>query len=553
MLVVPASLLANWRAEIARFTPSLTFLIVHPSEGEDPGSQLDSTALAEADLVITTYGMLVRLDKLRLREWDLAILDEAQAIKNSETRQTRVVKELKAQGRFALTGTPVENRASDLWSIFDFLNPGLLGSATEFRKFIRAREAAEQVDYTPLRTITRPYILRRLKTDKRVIADLPDKTEVRAWCSLTKTQASLYQQAVASLAEGLENAEGIQRRGLVLSFIMRFKQICNHPSQWLNDGAYARYDYRPYVSVAERLRQGQRELAKLVKKGLVAQPIKIEGRTIASSFWGKAWCDNLESYMDYANRLPRGRTYVRNGSVVHLEVKPGAITALVCGSEVYKVNVQIVAASTSKWKTLCQLCAGGIGSLVELLQGRLSHQVMDIITRKDTGLFPSPREIKMSCSCPDWAGMCKHIAAVLYGVGARLDQNPHLLFVLRSVNHEDLITQASAVTDLATKAAGGVAELAEADISQVFGIELDDRPAPAPDNPPPAPDPITPPPPKRARRPAADKPGKVVPKPRKSQSQRRMSPEARARIAAAQKARWARAKQNKKSGSRPGA
>src|SRR5689334_16309791 len=183
--------------------------------------------------------MVTRLDAFRRQEWNLVILDEAQAIKNAESRLTRAVKELKSRGRFALTGTPVENRASDLWSIFDFLNPGLLGSATAFRKFIRARESAEHVDYGPLRGVTRPYILRRLKTDKRVIADLPEKTEVRAWCALTKVQAALYQKAVSELAEKLENADGIQRKGLVLAFIMRFKQICNHPSHWLSDGAYA--------------------------------------------------------------------------------------------------------------------------------------------------------------------------------------------------------------------------------------------------------------------------------------------------------------------------
>ena len=239
LLVVPASLLGNWRSEIGRFTPSLTSVVAHPSESGDLKAFFESRAFREADLVMTTYGMLARLEEVRRRKWDLVILDEAQAIKNSETRQTRAVKELKAAGRFALTGTPVENRAGDLWSIFDFLNPGLLGSASGFSKFIRAAETAERVDYGPLRAVTRPYILRRLKTDKRVIADLPDKTEVRAWCSLTKAQAALYQKAVAELEEALEEADGIQRKGLVLSFIMRFKQICNHPSQWLNDGGYA--------------------------------------------------------------------------------------------------------------------------------------------------------------------------------------------------------------------------------------------------------------------------------------------------------------------------
>ncbi|MCL5097502.1 MAG: DEAD/DEAH box helicase, partial [Candidatus Omnitrophica bacterium] len=265
LLVVPASLLANWRAEIERFTPSIRFAIVHPSESDNLDALLNSTVCRRADLVITTYGMLARLDKLRRREWNLAILDEAQAIKNSSTRQARAVKEIKASSRFALTGTPVENRPSDLWSIFDFLNPGLLGSAGVFNKFIRARESGGHPDYGPLRVITRPYILRRLKTDKRVIADLPEKTEVRAFCSLTKIQAALYQKAVTDLADGLKSADGIQRKGLVLAFIMRFKQICNHPSQWLNDGAYAPEASGKFA----RLRELAEEIADRQEKVLV--------------------------------------------------------------------------------------------------------------------------------------------------------------------------------------------------------------------------------------------------------------------------------------------
>jgi non-specific serine/threonine protein kinase len=265
LLVVPASLLANWRAEIERFTPALSFVIVHPSEGEEPKASLNSPAAQRADLVITTYGMLARIEGLRQREWNVAILDEAQAIKNSGTRQARAVKELKAQARFALTGTPVENRAGDLWSIFDFLNPGLLGSASAFSKFIRGRGEAGQPDFGPLRALTRPYILRRLKTDKRVITDLPDKTEVRAWCSLTKAQAALYQKAVSELAEALETADGIQRKGLVLAFIMRFKQICNHPSQWLGDGDYAPEGSGKFA----RLRELAEEIAERQEKALV--------------------------------------------------------------------------------------------------------------------------------------------------------------------------------------------------------------------------------------------------------------------------------------------
>lgn len=265
LLVAPASLLANWRAEIDRFTPTLSYLIVHPSEAENPAALLEASKDREVDLAITTYGMVARLAGLRERVWNLAIIDEAQAIKNAGTRQARAVKELKATARFALTGTPVENRAGDLWSIFDFLNPGLLGSASAFAKFLRARDSSDRPDYAPLRSLTRPYILRRLKTDKRIIADLPDKTEVRAWCSLTKTQAVLYQKAVVELAEGLEGVDGIQRRGLVLAFIMRFKQICNHPSQWLGDGGYAPEASGKFA----RLRELAEEIAERQEKALV--------------------------------------------------------------------------------------------------------------------------------------------------------------------------------------------------------------------------------------------------------------------------------------------
>jgi uncharacterized Zn finger protein len=246
------------------------------------------------------------------------------------------------------------------------------------------------------------------------------------------------------------------------------------------------YGFRPYVSVAERRRKAAKAMAKLAKNGKPIRPVQIEGRTIARSFWGKAWCDNLESYMDYANRLPRGRTYVRNGSVVHLDIRSGEIEATVSGSELYKVNISIAPAAKAKWKRLCHECSGAIGSLVELLRGRFSDHVMGIITRKETGLFPAPTEIELKCSCPDWATMCKHVAAVLYGVGARLDQSPELLFTLRSVNHEELITQAATASDLAGKTTSAGPELAESEIGAVFGIELDPQtattatPAPAP-------------------------------------------------------------------------
>ncbi len=242
LLVAPASLLDNWASEIERFTPGLRALVAHPSAL--PAAELKAmpeARLAEVDLVITSYGTVLRLPWLTDFSWRVVVLDEAQAIKNPDSKQTRAVKKLRAGSRIALTGTPVENRVSDLWSIFDFVNPGLLGSAKEFTGFMK-RIATQPDGFRPLRELVRPYILRRLKTDKTVIADLPDKTELKVWCPLSRPQAALYEQSVKDLAGQLRVADGIKRRGLVLSFLMRFKQICNHPSQWLGDGVWNESD-----------------------------------------------------------------------------------------------------------------------------------------------------------------------------------------------------------------------------------------------------------------------------------------------------------------------
>jgi uncharacterized Zn finger protein len=234
------------------------------------------------------------------------------------------------------------------------------------------------------------------------------------------------------------------------------------------------FQFRPYVPVAQRRAQAAREVAKRVKKGQSVSPVVIEGRTIAKTFWGKAWCDNLESYSDYENRLPRGRTYVRNGSVVDLQIHPGKVTATVSGSELYDVGINITPLPDAQWRSIKSRCAGQIGSLVELLQGKLSKGVIEIVTAQNGGLFPKPSEIKMSCSCPDWAGMCKHVAAVMYGVGARLDHQPELFFRLRNVDHVELIEEAMsrAGEKTAGKKAAGKKKLAEADVAGVFGIEL---------------------------------------------------------------------------------
>jgi uncharacterized Zn finger protein len=237
------------------------------------------------------------------------------------------------------------------------------------------------------------------------------------------------------------------------------------------------YGWRPYVSVAQRRANVLRHVDKLRKKGQTISPVEIDGRTIARTFWGKAWCENLESYSDFANRLPRGRTYVRNGSVVHLEIAPGKITALVSGSEVYHVTIQIKRLQAPRWQTLKRRCAGRISSVLELLQGRFDRGVMEVITARDEGLFPAPKEIELDCSCPDWADMCKHVAAVLYGVGARLDHAPELLFQLRQVDHLELIQEAVSAQSLTPAAAAGRKTLAETELADVFGIDLAKTPA----------------------------------------------------------------------------
>lgn len=255
LLILPASLIANWKSEIERFAPSLNAKFVHPSQTskeEQKQWQADpDTAFAKTDLVITTYGMLLRQKWLKDIAWRLVILDEAQAIKNPSARQTQSVKKLSTEARIALTGTPVENRLADLWSLFDFLCPGLLGSRTRFKQFVKSLNDRQHDRYAPLRRLVQPYILRRLKTDKHIIADLPEKTELKAYCGLTKSQAALYAKLVAELEEALEKKEGIERRGLVLAYLMRFKQVCNHPSQLLGDGKFATKDSGKFARLAE--------------------------------------------------------------------------------------------------------------------------------------------------------------------------------------------------------------------------------------------------------------------------------------------------------------
>ncbi len=239
-------------------------------------------------------------------------------------------------------------------------------------------------------------------------------------------------------------------------------------------------DFRPYVSVAERRRRAAREMQKRAKGGLRAEPVAVQGRAIARTFWGKAWCDHLERYCDFENRLPRGRTYVRNGSVLHLAIEPRRIHAFVQGSETYEVRVDVAALARPRWQKIVGACTGQIDSLVELLKGTLSDGVMKVVTDPRAGLFPAPEQIEMRCSCPDWATMCKHVAAVLYGIGARLDSSPELLFVLRGVDHLELLeVKATPSRGARASAESGRKRIAENELGSVFGIEIDAGGAPA--------------------------------------------------------------------------
>ncbi len=304
ILVAPASLLANWAAEVERFAPTLRIFLAHPSSVSAADLKaMTPKSLTDVDLVITSYGALLRYDWLTSMRWQVAVIDEAQTIKNPGAKQTRAVKKLTAQTRVALTGTPVENRLSDLWSIFDFTHPGLLGSGQAFGKY--ARRLSEAGSFGPLRELVRPYILRRLKTDRSVIADLPDKTELKAFCFLSPKQAALYGQAVEELAEALDAAEGISRKGVVLAFLMRFKQICNHPSQWLGNGSWAEADSGKFA----RLRELAEVIAAKQEKVLVFTQFREATQPIAAFLGGVFGREGL--VLHGGTPVPRRKELVR--------------------------------------------------------------------------------------------------------------------------------------------------------------------------------------------------------------------------------------------------
>lgn len=235
--------------------------------------------------------------------------------------------------------------------------------------------------------------------------------------------------------------------------------------------------WAPYVPVAERRAKAQKQMEKMKKKGLKVQPVQLTGRTIAASFWGKGWCDHMDSFSDFANRLPRGRTYVRNGSVCHLDILPGKIEAIVSGSSLYNVAITVTPLPEQKWRGVKRSCSGRIGSLIDLLRGKLDKGVMEVVADRREGLFPLPGEMKFKCDCPDWAEMCKHVAAVLYGVGARLDHTPEMLFTLRGVNHEELVDISATVADV-SKSGSTRRRIATGALADVFGIDMADAAEP---------------------------------------------------------------------------
>jgi uncharacterized Zn finger protein len=234
------------------------------------------------------------------------------------------------------------------------------------------------------------------------------------------------------------------------------------------------WGWRPYVSAAEKRARAQRHVQKLQKQGRTLQPVQAAGRAVAKTFWGKAWCDNLERYSDFSNRLPRGRSYLRNGSVLDLQITKGKITAIVQGSSIYDVVIDLDPLKKNAWKQITKDCSQSIHSLLDLLQGRLSDGVMERLVHPQNGLFPQPKEILLGCSCPDWADVCKHVAAVLYGVGTRLDTQPELLFLLRQVDQAELVQQAVSESNLdAALSTDSEASLQGADLGELFGIEIE--------------------------------------------------------------------------------
>jgi SNF2 family DNA or RNA helicase len=454
LLVAPASLLGNRAAEIEKFAPGLKAAIVHPSAMS--ADEIKQFTPECHDLAITSYGSLLRIPAFAEAKWRFVILDEAQAIKNPNARQTKAAKALRGSARIALTGTPVENSLGDLWSIFDFINPGLLGSAKQFSRY--AKGLAERTDnpYGPLRELVRPYILRRMKTDRSIIADLPDKTEIKAYCGLSRRQAAMYEQAVEDLEKSLEESEGIQRKGVVLAMLTRLKQICNHPSQWLNDSAWAEDD----SGKSARLREIAEVVAARQEKMLVFTQFREMTGPLAAFL---------------------GQVFGRSGLVLHGETAVKNRKALVQRFQDDESVPFFVLSLKAGGSGLTLTAASHVVHVDRWWNPAVENQATDRAFR--IGQKKNVLVHKFICRGTveekiDRLMMCKHVAATLYGIGSRLDTKSELLFLLRSVSEKDLVADIGTALPMSKQGPAAGKVLETGDMAALFGLDMGGEDAP---------------------------------------------------------------------------
>jgi SNF2 family DNA or RNA helicase len=454
LLVAPASLLGNRAAEIEKFAPGLKAAIVHPSAMS--ADEIKQFTPECHDLAITSYGSLLRIPAFAEAKWRFVILDEAQAIKNPNARQTKAAKALRGSARIALTGTPVENSLGDLWSIFDFINPGLLGSAKQFSRY--AKGLAERTDnpYGPLRELVRPYILRRMKTDRSIIADLPDKTEIKAYCGLSRRQAAMYEQAVEDLEKSLEESEGIQRKGVVLAMLTRLKQICNHPSQWLNDSAWAEDD----SGKSARLREIAEVVAARQEKMLVFTQFREMTGPLAAFL---------------------GQVFGRSGLVLHGETAVKNRKALVQRFQDDESVPFFVLSLKAGGSGLTLTAASHVIHVDRWWNPAVENQATDRAFR--IGQKKNVVVHKFICRGTveekiDRLMMCKHVAATLYGIGSRLDTKSELLFLLRSVSEKDLVADIGTALPMSKQGPAAGKVLETGDMAALFGLDMGGEDAP---------------------------------------------------------------------------
>jgi len=406
LLICPMSVAGNWQKELERFAPGLQ-VVVHHGQNRRTGPGFLQEAM-EKDVVITTYALAQRDEEhLSAVSWSHVILDEAQNIKNQAARQTQSIKRLSSGQKIALTGTPVENRLSELWSIMDFLNPGYLGSFQSFRKnFVLPIEKYKNKSSSEaLRSIIQPFVLRRLKTDPTVIKDLPEKMEMRVNYSLTAEQASLYAAVVEEMLSRIESLDGMERRGQILAALTKLKQKTS---------------------------------PKAVKNGLKA---KSKRGSIGDTWWSKRFVGVLESF-DMGARLSWGKSYARKGQVISIDVEPGIVRARVQGSfpEPYDVSIKLLPLSPQEWeKAIAAIASKAIFS-ARLLSGEMPQTIEEAFSDCGISLFPKKKaDLKTNCSCPDWSNPCKHIAAVYYLLAEQFDHDPFLIFKLRGKSKEEIV------------------------------------------------------------------------------------------------------------------